>query len=90
MAKTTRENPDTKQTEYWDGEYWIDERWVCNRCIEREDINYRFADERYSFGYYAGKYCDECWKESGYRDATDPDAEFSEMDAGESLHGEEN
>lgn len=40
---------------------------------------------RYSFGIYAGRMCDDCWKSSGYRDATDDSAEFSEMDAGERL-----
>lgn len=41
------------------------------------------AHEQYSFGIYAGRYCDPCWPKSGFRDAVDPDAVFSEEDAGE-------
>lgn len=43
------------------------------------------ATERYSFGIYAGRYCDACWLESGYRDATDDEAVFDEADAGERM-----
>lgn len=71
--------------------YWCGERDVCHHCEEQREAEgkpYRFAEQRNSFGYYAGRYCDECWAKSGYRDATDPNAEFSELDAGESLHGE--
>ena len=65
---------------------------ICHHCVEEREAagrTFRYAEERYSFGCYAGKMCDSCWKQSGYRDATDPDAEFSELDAGESLHGED-
>lgn len=37
--------------------------------------------ERYSLGIYAGKWCDKCWKTSGYRD--EPASAFNPMDAGE-------
>ena len=43
------------------------------------------AWEQYSFGCYAGRWCDRHWPMSGYRDATDPDAVFDEMDAGERI-----
>lgn len=41
----------------------------------------RDAEERFSLGIYAGKYCDKCWKQSGYRD--EPASGFDPMDAGE-------
>lgn len=71
---------------YSDGEYWFNERELCRHCSEEREANsqpFRMADIRLSFGIYAGLYCDECWKTSGYRDATDPDAQFDPMDAGE-------
>jgi hypothetical protein len=75
-----------------DGVHTLDERNVCHHCQEQcaaENKPFQWADEQYSFGYYAGRYCESCWKKSGYRDATDPDAEFDESYAGESLHGED-
>lgn len=74
-----------------DGEHTFDERDLCQHCREQHEHNktpFKFADTRTSFGYYAGKYCDDCWKKSGYRDATDDTAEFDETYAGESLHGD--
>ena len=74
--------------EYNDGEAWFDERYVCRHCLEQCEAAgkpYRWADEQFSFGCYAGRYCSECWPKSGYRDATNPDAEFSELDAGERI-----
>jgi hypothetical protein len=41
--------------------------------------------DRYSFGCYAGRWCDTHWPMSGYRDATDPDAVFDPMYAGERI-----
>ena len=38
----------------------------CSRCLRVDE-----GIERYSCGYYAGRYCDRCWAESGYRDAWD-------------------
>ena len=55
--------------------------WACSKC-KSED-----CEERYSMGIYAGKYSDECWKESGYRDV--PMSEFDEMDAGEKYDEED-
>lgn len=78
-------------TEYSDGQYWFGERNVCRHCFDERQakgLPFRFADEQYSFGCYAGRYCDECWLQSGYRDATDPDAEFSEADAGERIEAD--
>ena len=70
---------------YWDEtlKSWIHERWVCRQCLE--DGKVVEAEERYSFGIYAGKYCDKHWRTSGYRDATDPYATFDEADAGERM-----
>jgi hypothetical protein len=44
-----------------------DERYAC-RCAHCEVHGPEFADERYSMGVYAGRYCDIGWKNSGYRD----------------------
>ena len=41
--------------------------------------------ERYSFGCYAGRYCDPHWRTSGYRDAVDASAEFDPYYAGERI-----
>lgn len=75
-------------TEYSDGECWFDERHVCHHCQdEREALGkpFRWADEQYSFGIYAGRYCDDCWRNSGFRDAADPTARFDPLDAGETF-----
>ena len=61
----------------------------CREACERKGAPYEYADERYSFGAYAGRYCDSCWLNSGFRDATDPDAHFDPMDAGEVLDAED-
>jgi hypothetical protein len=79
-------------TEYWVGDGWVGERDVCHACMEereQEGKPYRESETRTSFGLYAGRYCDNCWLTSGYRDATDENAVFSELDAGESLWGDE-
>ena len=71
------------------GEFYDkDDRFLCRHC-EEHDREPGEASERFSFGIYAGWYCDTCLFESGFRDATDPDAEFSELDAGEQLEPEE-
>ena len=78
-------------TEYSDGSLWFDERNCCHHCQEQREAEGRpfaWAEERYSFGIYAGRWCDGCWPQSGFRDATDPNAEFSELDAGECLEPE--
>ena len=62
---------------------WIEGRWLCGACLEVGKVE--MNEPRYSFGCYAGKYCDEHWKTSGYRDATDPDAEFDPDYAGERI-----
>lgn len=56
----------------------------CCRCAD-QGVKDSEGSPRYSFGAYAGRYCDEHWKESGYRDATDPNAEFDPADAGERM-----
>jgi ribosomal protein L37AE/L43A len=57
--------------------------YCCSTC-GRETTEY--LEEYYSFGIYAGRYCnDKCWAGSGYRDAVDLDAEFDPAFAGERL-----
>jgi hypothetical protein len=75
-----------------DGQYKFTEQNLCQHCREKHEANltpFKWADTRTSFGIYAGRYCDDCWKNSGYRDATDPDAVFDPMDAGECLEAED-
>jgi len=74
-----------------DGTCWFSERYVCQHCAEDREaagLPYRFADDQYSFGCYAGRYCEECWPRSGYRDAPDPEAEFDPSEAGERIEEE--
>lgn len=52
---------------------WLPDKGVCS-CGEP-------GKERYSLGIYAGTFCDQCWKESGFRD--EDFAAFNPMDAGE-------
>lgn len=55
-------------------------RRPCCKCGEPD------APEQYSFGVYAGRYCEgRCWASSGFRDATDSTARFDPADAGESM-----
>ena len=71
---------------------WAIERNICQHCrdeLEAARKPYRWAEEQYSFGIYAGRYCDDCWPKSGYRDAVDPNARFDPADAGESLEAEQ-
>lgn len=58
----------------------------CCRCVD-EGIpeNETSGEPRYSFGCYAGRYCDKHWRDSGYRDAIDPSETFDPMDAGERI-----
>jgi len=46
------------------------EEWRCSGTCDRTNGTHPQAgiEERYSLGLYAGRYCDPCWKESGYRD----------------------
>lgn len=72
------------------GGYWADEREVCHHCEEQcaaDGVPYRESEERNSFGCYAGRYCDECWPNSGFHDACDPNAVFDPCDCGESMEG---
>lgn len=78
--------------EYLIDGYWCHKRNVCQYCFEQrkaENKEPKWANQQYSFGIYAGRYCDECWLKSGYRDATDPNAKFDPADAGERLEPEE-
>ena len=65
--------------------------FFCPTC-KKEKLEHEMV-EQYSFGIYAGRYCDSeddhCWRNSGYRDATDPNARFDPMDAGEVLEPED-
>ncbi len=55
--------------------WWYDAGCPCSKCEKKG------AEERYSLGVYAGRYCAKCWKASGYRD--EPASGFSRDDAGE-------
>ena len=51
-----------------DGVHTFSIRNLCQHCRvvhEMNDTPFQFADEQYSFGYYAGKYCPACWLKSG-------------------------
>jgi hypothetical protein len=79
-------------TAYSDGQYWFGERDVCRHCSDEREaagLPYRFADEQFSFGVYAGRYCEVCWPQSGFRDATDSEAQFDPADAGEVMEAED-
>ena len=78
--------------QFFDGDGWLVERDVCRHCLaqhEDDGTPFAFGHTRYSFGIYAGRYCDDCWPKSGYRDATDHDAKFDPLDAGEVLEPED-
>ena len=62
-------------------QWWYDAGCPCDKC-ERTG-----AEERYSLGIYAGRYCDSCWRSSGYRD--EPASAFDVDDAGESYDEEQ-
>lgn len=58
----------------------------CCRCVDEGTSEHLTSGEpRYSFGVYAGRYCDRHWAESGYRDVDDPGAVFDPADAGERM-----
>lgn len=83
---------DGEERVFSDGETFFDERDCCHHCREEAEANntpFAFADLRTSFGCYAGRYCDKCWPNSGYRDATDPNAEFDPAYAGEAMYEDE-
>lgn len=69
-----------------DGTFAPSDRWVCH-CSEcsTHPGGPLFAEERYSFGIYAGKMCDAAWKRSGYRDdgpeGFDPDYAGERLEA---------
>lgn len=57
----------------------------CVRCKDSgKDVD---GEARYSLGIYAGRYCDKCWDESGYR--KEGREGFDPMDAGESYEADE-
>ena len=73
-----------------EGGYEVPEKDVCHHCEElRKAVGQlpKEAEERYSFGIYAGKYCDTCWKKSGYKDEG-PEG-FDPAYAGECLEAED-
>jgi hypothetical protein len=59
---------------------WYEAGCPCPQCGRKG------AEERYSLGIYAGRYCRACWQASGYRD--EPASAFDPLDAGESYDGE--
>jgi hypothetical protein len=91
MTTNTRINSHD-ETEYLDVDgYWLSERDVCRHCQEEREAAgkpFRYAEERTSFGCYAGRYCDHCWPLSGFRDATDDEATFDPADAGERIEAD--
>ena len=69
-------------TDHLDRNAWLEKpfpRCAYTGCLSDE------VYERQSFGCYAGRWCDRHWLMSGYRDATDPNAVFDELDAGERI-----
>ena len=56
-------------------QWWYDAGCPCSTC------ECKGAEERYSLGIYAGRYCTPCWKDSGFRD--EPASAFDPDDAGE-------
>lgn len=56
-------------------QWWYDAGCPCCRCSAKG------AEERYSLGIYAGRYCAACWLESGYRQ--EGPQGFDPLDAGE-------
>lgn len=74
-----------------DGEYWMPTKNTCQHCFEELQAQgkpFRWAEEQYSFGVYAGRYCDACWQYSGYRDVHEH-IPFDPADAGEALEPED-
>jgi len=70
--------------EFFDGEFWLEDRYTCHHCLEQrlyENKPPKEAEERYSLGIYAGRYCDPCWDKSGYR-KEGPEG-YDYLDAGE-------
>ena len=73
-----------------EGGFKVPANYVCHHCEEQRKAANKLpieAEERYSFGIYAGKYCDTCWRKSGYKD--ERSTGFNPMDAGESLEPED-
>ena len=92
---TTATNPYKRETphgtEYSAWRMDLTQRHVCRHCLDEREATgkpFAWADEQYSFGCYAGRYCPACWSQSGFRDATDPTARFDPMDAGESMEAQ--
>lgn len=85
MTVTREEDGDT-WFQMTDGT-WLQERYICKHCLTATHAVE--ADEQYSFGVYAGRYCEACWPKSGFRDATGPGAVFDRADAGEAYWEDE-
>ena len=56
------------------------EHWTCNGCGQT-NADGADVDEQHSLGIYAGRWCEPCWANSGYR--KDGPEGFSPDDAGE-------
>ena len=59
-------------------------RYFCRRCCDAGKGETVLADERFSFGIYAGMLCDACWAVDGRNHDTDG-VVFDPDDAGERL-----
>lgn len=58
---------------------------LCGPCLdEGREVE---CEERLSLGLFAGYYCDECWRKSGYR--TEGRAGFDPGDAGETYDADD-
>ena len=58
MAKYERTTPEG-DTEFSDGQDWFSDHNLCHHCEEQRraaGLPFRWADEQYSFGVYAGRY----------------------------------
>lgn len=54
--------------------------WCCSRC--GRGTRTVEVSEQYSLGIYAGRWCESCWEQSGYR--KEGPSGFDPLDAGES------
>lgn len=65
----------------------MEEHYPQKPCSRYDDCQEDWAEERYSLGIYAGRYCNKHWAESGYR--KEGREGFSPLDAGESYEENE-
>jgi hypothetical protein len=76
VCKVCGKVTDQADLDAWFGACLECSKYLCSKCGSVE------AEQRYSLGLYAGKYCEPCWDKSGYR--KEGKEGFDPMDAGES------